>query len=200
MGVLLLLHSCRLSSRCDACEGGTRAATLFELALPGSAYLYQGKELGLHEVGDIADDARQDPTFFRNPGASRGRDGCRVPLLWTENGASFGFGEGPAHLPQPDWFGDVSVEAQDGDPASTLTLYRKALHLRRQLQTAENLTWVDELSNGEVIAFARSNGWVTMTNFGDEPVALPAGEVLITSSPLDKAGLRPGSTTVWLKV
>ena len=28
-----------------------RAATLLILALPGSAYLYQGEELGLHEVG-----------------------------------------------------------------------------------------------------------------------------------------------------
>ena len=32
-----------------------RAATLLMLALPGSAYLYQGEELGLHEVGRPAD-------------------------------------------------------------------------------------------------------------------------------------------------
>ena len=30
-----------------------RAAVLFMLALPGSAYLYQGEELGLHEVADL---------------------------------------------------------------------------------------------------------------------------------------------------
>ena len=30
-----------------------RAATLLMLALPGSAYLYQGEELGLQEVGDL---------------------------------------------------------------------------------------------------------------------------------------------------
>ncbi len=81
-----------------------QAATLLELALPGSAYLYQGEELGLHEVGDIPDADRQDPAFFRNPGIDVGRDGCRVPIPWTRQGSSFGFGEGGSHLPQPEWF------------------------------------------------------------------------------------------------
>ncbi len=37
-----------------------RAAALLMLALPGSAYLYQGEELGLPEVTDIPDDMRRD--------------------------------------------------------------------------------------------------------------------------------------------
>jgi len=45
-----------------------RAATALMLALPGSAYLYQGEELGLPEVIDIPDESRQDPTFFRTNG------------------------------------------------------------------------------------------------------------------------------------
>ena len=52
------------------------------LALPGSAYLYQGEELGLHEVPDIPGDQVQDPVFSRSRGAEKGRDGCRVPLPW----------------------------------------------------------------------------------------------------------------------
>ncbi|WOF22778.1 glycoside hydrolase family 13 protein [Microbacterium betulae] len=179
-------------------ERRARAATLFELALPGSAYLYQGEELGLHEVGDIPDEARQDPTFFRNPGVDKGRDGCRVPLPWKTDGPSFGFGDGPAHLPQPEWFGPASVEAQEDDPSSTLSLYREALRLRRELQTAESLEWIDELSAGDVLAFARPGGWVNVTNFGEEPVELPAGEVLLASAALD-GGLLPGATTVWLR-
>ena len=35
-----------------------RAATLLMLALPGSAYLYQGEELGLQEVADMPDAER----------------------------------------------------------------------------------------------------------------------------------------------
>jgi alpha-glucosidase len=174
-----------------------RAATLLELALPGSSYLYQGEELGLHEVPDIPDEARQDPTFFRSQGAEIGRDGCRVPLPWTRDGASFGFGDGKADLPQPAWFGDLAVEVQDGDPASTLTLYREALALRRELQTAEAMTWLDT-GRDDVLAFRRPNGWVCVTNFGDNVVELPDGEVLVTSMPLDDGRL-PGATTAWLR-
>jgi alpha-glucosidase len=50
-----------------------RAAALLLLALPGSAYVYQGEELGLPEVEDIPDDARQDPTFRRTGGKEVGR-------------------------------------------------------------------------------------------------------------------------------
>src|SRR5262249_61754718 len=49
-----------------------RAAALVLLALPGSAYIYQGEELGLPEVTDIADDARRDPRFFRTGGEDPG--------------------------------------------------------------------------------------------------------------------------------
>src|SRR5690606_5628670 len=74
------------------------AATLFLLGLPGSTYLYQGEELGLHEVPEIADHERQDPAFFRGgEGDGLGRDGCRVPLPWAATGTSFGFGSGGSH-------------------------------------------------------------------------------------------------------
>ena len=180
-----------------------RAATLFLLALPGSAYLYQGEELGLHEVGDIPDDQRQDPAYHRCAGTGQwsfdglGRDGCRVPLPWTSEGPSFGFGPAAAHLPQPDWFAEYSVEAQDGDPSSTLSLYRRALRLRRDLQTGESLEWLDALSVGDVLAFARPGGWTTVTNFGDQATTVPDGEVLLASTPLTD-GLLPGAATVWL--
>lgn len=175
-----------------------RAATLLELALPGSSYLYQGEELGLHEVADIPHEARQDPAYFRNPGVDPGRDGCRVPLPWTRDGASFGFGPAGAFLPQPAWFGDVSVQAQDGVPGSTLTLYRDALRLRRRLLGDESLAWVPT-DRADVLAFRRSGGWLSVTNFGTEPVAMPPGEVLLTSVPV-AGDLLPGATTAWLRV
>ncbi|MDV8146842.1 alpha-amylase family glycosyl hydrolase [Arthrobacter sp. B10-11] len=174
-----------------------RAASLLMLALPGSAYLYQGEELGLQEVAEIPDSERQDPSFFRNKGVEIGRDGCRVPLPWAAEGSSFGFGAGDAHLPQPVWFARYAVDAQDGVEGSTLELYRKALKLRRELQTAEELEWV-ETGNPKVLQFSRHGGWQSVTNFGDEPVELPAGEVLLSSAPLD-GKLLPGNTTVWLR-
>jgi len=174
-----------------------RAATLLELALPGSAYLYQGEELGLQEVGDIPDGDRQDPAFFRNPGVDVGRDGCRVPLPWTRAGSSFGFGSGTAHLPQPSWFGESSVEAEDADPDSTLNLYRAALGLRGQLQSEEHLEWL-ETGRDDVLAFRRPNGWTSVTVFGDEPYRLPAGELLLASAPVADGALS-GVGTAWLR-
>nr|WP_144751607.1 glycoside hydrolase family 13 protein [Curtobacterium pusillum] len=174
-----------------------QAATLLELALPGSAYLYQGEELGLHEVGDIPDADRQDPAFFRNPGVDVGRDGCRVPLPWTTSGSSFGFGSGTAHLPQPSWFGASSVEAEDADPDSTLNLYRKALGLRGQLQSEEHLEWL-ETGRDDVLAFRRPNGWTSVTVFGDEPYQLPSGELLLASAPVADGALS-GVGTAWLR-
>ncbi len=135
----------------DAGLRRARAATLLMLALPGSAYLYQGEELGLGEVAAIPAEARQDPTFFRSPGVDVGRDGCRVPIPWTEGGDSFGFGTADAHLPQPEWFGSLSVEAQSEDPSSTLNLYREALALRHRLQSDESLTWVDSGRRGAAL-------------------------------------------------
>jgi alpha-glucosidase len=173
-----------------------RAATLFMLGLPGSAYLYQGEELGLHEVADIADADRQDPAFFRNTGVEVGRDGCRVPLPWTATDASFGFGDAPAHLPQPAWFKDVAVSVQDTDPSSTLSLYREALELRRRYQTGEELEWVSS-TNPEVLHFVRPNGWTVVTNFGDTAVELPAGNLLVSSIPLVDGKL-PAEATAWL--
>jgi len=99
-----------------------RAAALFVLGLPGAAYLYQGEELGLHEVAEIPDAQRQDPTFFRRRGEDIGRDGCRVPLPWTASGTSFGFGSADPHLPQPAWLGAHAVDVQERDPQSTLRL------------------------------------------------------------------------------
>jgi len=182
----------------DAARGlrRARAAMLLVLALPGSAYLYQGEELGLQEVAAIPDELRQDPSFFRNREVEVGRDGCRVPLPWTRSGPSFGFGPDGAHLPQPLRFGCYSVEAEEEDPDSTLWLYRQALALRRTLLAGETLAWVDT-GWPDVLRFRRPNGWEVVSNFGTDPFELPAGDVLLASRAF--TGQLPGESTVWLR-
>jgi len=174
-----------------------RAATMLILALPGSTYLYQGEELGLHEPLNIPSDQMQDPQWFRSEG-SISRDGCRVPMPWTSTGSSFGFGPGSAHLPQPDWFKDVNVEKQDGVKGSTLEMYRDALRIRKDLVCEEKLTWVKHWLNSNVLHFKRPNGWQSITNFGTKPIKLPKGQVLISSQPVVDGKIAP-NTTVWLQ-
>ena len=174
-----------------------RAAIALILALPGSTYVYQGEELGLPEVVGIPADQAQDPSATIADGiVVAGRDGCRVPLPWTVGGDFFGFSEGAAHLPQPSWFGDYSVEAESGDEASMLSLYRRAIALRRRLIAEERAQWLD--LGGSVLAFRRPNGWVSVTNFGTSAIELPEGEIVLrTDSGSDGRSLEPDSTA-WI--
>jgi alpha-glucosidase len=177
-------------------ERRARAAIMILLALPGSIYIYQGDELGLHEVADLPQEALEDPMASRSS-SEKGRDGCRVPLPWTQEEPSYGFGPGGAHLPQPNWFGGYAVSVQDADPDSTLNLYRQALALRSQVFAGDGLSWVE--SEPSVLHFARPSGLRCITNFGTEPIALPAGEVLLSSAPLDYGRL-PADSTAWMRV
>ncbi|MDR1808397.1 MAG: glycoside hydrolase family 13 protein [Propionibacteriaceae bacterium] len=173
-----------------------KAATQFILGLPGSAYVYQGEELGLREVAALDAADRQDPTFFRSEGTDVGRDGCRVPLPWTDHGPGLGFGEATPHLPQPEWFKDYAVTREEADPAAPLAFYRQALHLRRDLLhsvTDEDFTWLDAPAG--VLAYARG-AWQVWTNFGETPADLPDGQILLASGPVGKT--LPGATTVLL--
>lgn len=81
------------------------------LALPGSTYLYQGEELGLHEVTEIDPQDREGPAFFRHTGVDIGPDGCRVPLPWAVQKTAFGFSATGARLPQSQWLGPVAADA-----------------------------------------------------------------------------------------
>ncbi|MFG2221858.1 glycoside hydrolase family 13 protein [Streptomyces sp. NPDC048644] len=179
-----------------------RAATLLMLALPGSAYLYQGEELGLPEVTDLPDEARQDPSFFRESGQDGLRDGCRVPLPWTAAGPSYGFGAGGSWLPQPPEWAALGVEAQTGDPDSTLELYRAALALRRSHPGLGAGDAVDWLAAPEgVLAFRRPGGLVCTVNTTNAPARLPApGRALLSSGEIpshDGEFILPPDTTVW---
>ncbi|MFP5334855.1 MAG: glycoside hydrolase family 13 protein [Actinomycetes bacterium] len=179
-----------------------RAATTLMLALPGSAYLYQGEELGLPDHTALPDHVRQDPTFHRTDGEELGRDGCRVPVPWTAHAPAFGFG-GEPWLPQPEVFARYALDVQQGVPGSTYELYRAALRLRRDHALgAGTLEWA-ELDGGDVLAF-RNGSVLVVTNFGDEPVSLPAGaEVLLVSGQLvagaDGRAAVPTDVTVWLR-
>jgi alpha-glucosidase len=174
-----------------------RAATAFMLALPGSAYLYQGEELGLPEVADVPDAVRQDPTFIRTGGELYGRDGCRVPIPWEADAPASGFSpSGASWLPQPASWPVYARDAQRGVPGSTLEFYRDALALRREHGLgAGELAWSDS-DDPEVLIF--TNGALTVVaNTGAGTAKLPVGRVLLASGDVGD-GLLPADTTVWM--
>jgi alpha-glucosidase len=171
-----------------------RAAILLLLALPGSAYLYQGEELGLPEVLDLPDAAREDPVWHRSGGTEMGRDGCRVPLPWSGEHPPFGFSEGPSSwLPMPADWAALTAGSQADDPSSTLSLYRSALALRRTLFTGD-LEWLDSPDN--VLGFRRADGSRCVVNLGSESYPLD-GTPRLVSDHLDGSALPP-DTACWL--
>ncbi|MCU1639493.1 MAG: alpha-amylase [Microbacteriaceae bacterium] len=175
-----------------------RAATALMLALPGSAYLYQGEELGLPEVIDLPDESREDPTWFRTNGERYGRDGCRVPIPWESDAASYGFSaSGASWLPQPSDWAPLARDAQVGVSGSTLELYRSALAIRADHNLGlGDVQWLPGYGDS-VVAFR--NGDVTViANTGDVAVELPVGDVLLTSAEIHEAALAP-DCTVWLR-
>lgn len=177
-----------------------RAAALLTFALPGSVYVYQGDELGLPEAWQLPLEVLQDPIWEDSGHTVKGRDGCRVPIPWAATGPSLGFGDAKGWLPQPDEFARLAASEQADDPSSTLSLYREALGIRRERVSAAcdaeiRSTWLD--LGSDVVAFERSDGLRCLVNMGADPVALPAGEVVLASSPF--AGtLLPSDTAVWL--
>ncbi|MEQ3554267.1 glycoside hydrolase family 13 protein [Pseudonocardia nematodicida] len=185
-----------------------RAATLLMLALPGTAYVYQGEEFGLPEAEDIPVDRLDDPTWTLSGHTLRGRDGCRVPLPWAAGEPAFGFSGGAdaePWLPQPEVFARHAADVQEADPDSVLRLYTDALALRRAHPAlgGGTLTWRD--SPEGTLAFDRTgddgeSGFTALVNVSSAPVSLPEdAEVMLTSGPLTPRDEVPADTAVWLR-
>ena len=111
-----------------------RAGTLLLLALPGSAYLYQGEELGLPEVADIPFDALEDPIWERH---APHREGPRRRARPAARGPRRGRRSGSAPV-------DRTCRSPPGSPTSRCrcrtptphrrcSLYRPALATRAEL-------------------------------------------------------------------
>ncbi|BCW18308.1 alpha-glucosidase [Arthrobacter sp. NtRootA9] len=181
-----------------------RAALVALLGLPGSAYLYQGQELGLPEV-EVPVPDRVDPMWARG-GITR--DGARVPLPWTGDSArNHGFSlpdqAAAPWLPQPAGWGVHAVDRQRQDPDSVLALATRALALRRQLWAHGDFaaddggTW--RVEAGSLLLCERSPGFLVAVAMGTGPVRLPAGVVLFSAFPLEREGWLQPDNAVWLK-
>ncbi|MCM2131166.1 glycoside hydrolase family 13 protein [Larsenimonas rhizosphaerae] len=177
-----------------------RALIMLTLALPGSAYLYQGEELGLPDHTTMDSEYRQDPTFHRTQGREIGRDGCRVPLPWQADAPVLGFGgEKTPWLPQPESYARYAVDQQEHDDTSMLSLYRQLLQLRQAHQLGRGEVEWQPVEQEAVLSLVNA-GVRLVINLGDQTVPMPEGDVLVTSLPDNtfQDGI-PANAAVWLR-
>jgi alpha-glucosidase len=95
----------------------------------------------------------------------------------------------PPWLPQPESFGKLAADRQDGVEGSTLELYRSALSLRKAHGLGSGtFCWADihdpELG---VLAF-QNRDILVLANLGTEPTPVPDGYRVILSSAAGAAG------------
>ena len=191
-----------------------RSAALILLGLPGTAFLYQGEELGLPEDFEIPKNRVQDPLWERTGHQFKGRDGCRVPLPWEDDSPSFGFSSSTeTWLPQPCWFSQYAVNKEERDSRSCLSLYRDALTYREKFVATDDeldIRWVElpDASSSNGLCWELPSGMRVMVNFSSrEALPLPKKFKIIVSSNLNlslrgyersQRHLLPPESAVWL--
>ncbi|HET7170843.1 MAG TPA: alpha-amylase family glycosyl hydrolase [Gaiellales bacterium] len=169
----------RIGSRIGAHQ--QRAAAVLLLTLPGTAFIYQGDEIGM------LDGPGGDPPEDRH-----GRDRARHPMQWSADPAG-GFTTGTPWLPASDP-SMRSVAGQRGDPASVLELYRALIRLRSTLKGGLETVTADP---GGLLVYRRGDATVAL-NLGDgERRADVPGRVVVATAPgVDPARLGPGQGVV----
>jgi alpha-glucosidase len=157
-----------------------RVALLLLLCLRGTSVLYQGDEIGLGEVPVEGEDLR-DPLGVRFWPAYAGRDAMRTPMHW-HGGPGAGFTD-PGVLP---WLplGDpaaCNVADQSGDPASTLTLVRDLIALRRSEVGLRRGAFATRPAPTDTWVFQRGDDRLVAAHLGDGRVTVPeiSGRILV---------------------
>ena len=132
-------------------------------SLRGTAFLYQGEELGLPDT-IVAYNDIQDPWGKYLYPKWQGRDGCRTPMAWDASQPHLGFSDGDLKpwLPINESYAPITVASQETDSNSTLNFTRAFLAWRKTagaMVTGEISFFDIGLEN--VLGFTRMSGDVT---------------------------------------
>jgi glycosidase len=181
----------RIATRVGPAQAHVAAVLL--LTLRGTPTMYYGDELALEDV-PITAAQMQDPQGLRL-GLAFSRDPCRAPMPWDAS-AGAGFTTGTPWLPLNPDYATRNVAAQREDPASTLTLYRRLLALRRARRALTSGAYTPHPADGDALAYTRGEGadrLFVALNLGSTPQALDlhgcAGTVLLGTHP-EREGTR----------
>ena len=139
--------------------------------LRGTAFLYQGEELGLPQA-EVPFERLQDPEGKNFWPEHKGRDGCRTPMPWVASARHAGFSTAEPWLPVDPAHPPLAVDGQEANPASTLRFTRRFLAWRKRHRALVEggIRFLD--SEEPVLAFERSadgERLLCVFNLGAEP-------------------------------
>jgi alpha-glucosidase len=175
----------RVASRVGTAQA--RVAAMLLLTLRGTPTVYQGDEIGMHNVR-IPPEAIQDPVAHSLPGLGLGRDPERTPMQW-DAGPFAGFSSARPWLPLADDFATENVMIQQSDPRSMLSLYRRLIDLRRASPALSVGSYRQVFVDDDLLVYWRTSGdrrVLVALNFSHSPRPLPPGM---------STGLRPVLST-----
>jgi alpha-glucosidase len=170
----------RHRSRYDGSMRRARAAAVLLLTLRGTAFVYQGEELGLEDV-IVTPQTRVDPG---------GRDGSRAPVPW-EAAPPHGWSGAPPWLPFPPAAGELSASRQWADQTSILHLYRCLITARQASPALRLGDWEELPSPPQILAWRRSFGddeRIVAVNFADRPLPFECRGAWSLELASDRAG------------
>ena len=119
--------------------------------LYGTAFLYQGEELGLPETRLEFEDL-QDPWGKHLYPEWQGRDGCRTPIPWTDQKPE------KSWLPVPETHDPLNAETQENEKRSVLKFTRRFLNWRKDQSALKTGDIIFNSAEDEtVLSFKRHN-------------------------------------------
>lgn len=174
-------------------EDGSRVAQMLLLTLRGTPTCYYGDELGMRQ-SVIPEELTVDP----QAGAGSSRDGARSPMQWSAApNAGFTAPDTTPWLPADMSFPVINVEAQNADPRSHLSLFRRLLTLRRKHPALHHGAWkIMETENDQLMMYLREHDrdrFLIVLNFSSAPLMIDVSHLsergdVLCSTLLDRAG------------
>ena len=197
------------------------------MTLRGTPFIYEGQELGLHNVAwnniDDYNDISSHGQYLlaleegRSPAEALAlvhrysRDNARTPMQWTKE-KNAGFSTGKPWLPVHEDYARQCVESEAQEADSVLSYYRQLAALRQTGEAAGVLqqgTYTELLrENPAILAFMRHFGnreVYTLVNFTGREQAyvlseLQEARLLLESVPGSRKGmLRPYEAVLYIK-
>ncbi len=145
-------------------------------SLQGTAFIYQGEELGLPEAA-IPPEKIQDPLGLYLYPLWQGRDGSRTPIPWRHEKPYAGFTTSEPWLPIPEAHVELCVANQDEAPDSVLNFTRAFLTWRKNHPALiTGLIQFMDFDDDSILGFTRTTDQETLLclfNFSDSEKQVP---------------------------